>query len=410
MTTSLMLEHVAAFASQVRTCLRDLSPEQVEELTGGLEADLAEAIADADGRPVTGEVPVTAPGPGTKDAEGVYGPAVDTTVIDLAARFGTPETYAAELRSAAGLPPALAKPEDQRGLKGAIARGSARLQGTLSGAESTKPGPKWAALLEQAYAIGPLWTSALILLFGTLALSIFAEVDWLIAAVIGGGLIVLCCVLTFWSQDGTWSPEGGVRSTGQYLNVLAVIVFLPILGTASERAPNDVYYDDAIGYVSYNGDGDLGLPIGTSSALYVGGERATNLFVYGPDGKFIDGARIVDQDGRPVQLSPTGSLWDPDAELSMFWEPRVDAAGTDVWNAYPLGFWTSRMANWDGDEDKWVLPDGVNVRPLSPPIPSLNELGITPADSPIEAEIPVDRAPSINEVEPDGDLSASPGS
>ena len=64
---------VHEYVERVRAALADLPPEDLDELTGGLEADLREQA---------GELP---PGP------------------DLAAAFGAPTAYA-ELRAAAGLP------------------------------------------------------------------------------------------------------------------------------------------------------------------------------------------------------------------------------------------------------------------------------------------------------------------
>ncbi len=44
--------------------------------------------------------------------------------------------------------------------------------------------------------------------------------------------------------------------------------------------------------------------------VIAGGERATNLFVYGADGEPVDGAQVVDQDGRAVATEPHGGdLW-----------------------------------------------------------------------------------------------------
>ncbi|RMI02417.1 HAAS signaling domain-containing protein, partial [Cellulomonas triticagri] len=70
---------VADYAAEVRTHLADLPQDQVDDLTDGLEADLADALADPTGRPA--DMP-----PG------------------LTARFGAPAEYARELRAAAGLP------------------------------------------------------------------------------------------------------------------------------------------------------------------------------------------------------------------------------------------------------------------------------------------------------------------
>ncbi|MFP3714969.1 hypothetical protein [Puerhibacterium sp. TATVAM-FAB25] len=47
MTTGNLLDaHVRGYAQAVRLHLADLGPEVVEDLTDGLEADLAEALAD----------------------------------------------------------------------------------------------------------------------------------------------------------------------------------------------------------------------------------------------------------------------------------------------------------------------------------------------------------------------------
>ena len=66
-------DDVGAYVAAVRARLDDLAPEEVEELTGGLEADLAEALAGFDETPRQ--------------------------------RFGDPAAYADELRAAADLPP-----------------------------------------------------------------------------------------------------------------------------------------------------------------------------------------------------------------------------------------------------------------------------------------------------------------
>ena len=63
---------VAAYVREVRAELVDLPAEDVDDITGGMEADLSELAAESGG--------------------------------DLVGRLGSPSQYAAELRSAAGLP------------------------------------------------------------------------------------------------------------------------------------------------------------------------------------------------------------------------------------------------------------------------------------------------------------------
>lgn len=99
---AVILDQVRRYAAEVRAHLADLSPEQVDDLTDGLEADLAEALADMPGAlrplPEGGDLP--------------DGGA--TTLLDVAARFGPAAGYAAELRSAAGLDPAAPGPRPRR--------------------------------------------------------------------------------------------------------------------------------------------------------------------------------------------------------------------------------------------------------------------------------------------------------
>ena len=69
MTTSTVTPEIVEFAQGVRAALADLPAEEVDDLTEGLEADLAEAYAE-----------------------------------DLQRELPDPAAYATELRAAAGLP------------------------------------------------------------------------------------------------------------------------------------------------------------------------------------------------------------------------------------------------------------------------------------------------------------------
>src|SRR3954468_23529740 len=68
-TSTLASPAVAEFATAVRSALSDLAPDEIDELTDGLEADLTDRLSDTD-----------------------------------AAELGDPLAYAEELRAAAGLP------------------------------------------------------------------------------------------------------------------------------------------------------------------------------------------------------------------------------------------------------------------------------------------------------------------
>ena len=87
---------VSAYVREVRAELADLPAEDVDDLTGGMEADLSELAAESGG--------------------------------DLIGRLGSPRLYAAELRAAAGLPERVVGKDRQRGsLGGAAARARASL-------------------------------------------------------------------------------------------------------------------------------------------------------------------------------------------------------------------------------------------------------------------------------------------
>ena len=79
-----LVDCVAAYVREVRAELTDLPAEDVDDLTGGMEADLSELAAESGG--------------------------------DLIGRLGSPRLYAAELRAAAGLPERVAGKGRQYGL------------------------------------------------------------------------------------------------------------------------------------------------------------------------------------------------------------------------------------------------------------------------------------------------------
>src|SRR3954464_4940069 len=68
-TSTLASPAVAEFAAAVRAALTDLAPDEIDELTDGLEADLTDRLSDTD-----------------------------------ATELGDPRAYAEELRAAAGVP------------------------------------------------------------------------------------------------------------------------------------------------------------------------------------------------------------------------------------------------------------------------------------------------------------------
>ena len=370
MTTAVLINHVGAYAAAVRRHLGDLSPEQVEDLTDGLEADLAEALDDPT-RPITGEIPV-ATGPGSIPPSGDAptqkisvgaGPGV-TSVLDLTARFGSPEAYAEELRSAAGLPPALPTGSHRR-RRNPLAALRASSDGLVDGIVSHR---RWPAVRDFLVSLRPVWWVAR-------GWALFFVVASITGIPFGLGprgfvaflLFVAVVVVSVQHGRGMWSPPERFAGAVTVLNVLAIVV-LPFAASAADGRDGG-YVDQAYGVESS----------AVADGVYIDGEPVQNLFVYGPDGLPVDGARILDEDLRPVVVASPDGLYDASSGVSRYWEPREDAQGREVWNAFPLATFGAAEGEWDEDAGRWVLDEGARVVPPAPPVDRLSPLALSPA-------------------------------
>ncbi|WP_420114576.1 hypothetical protein [Pseudactinotalea sp.] len=300
MTTLAPPPAVTAYANAVRDHLAGLDAETLDELTGGLEADLAEALSER--LPDDGAAP------------------------DLAAVtsvFGSPGLYADELRSAAGveLPPEPGARTRPR-LRDVVGR--ARVDAVTT----------WAALRERhgwlrwgtdfLVSLRPAWwllrAWVLFHLFTGLRNPFFGSgADKLL-------LLGLVVVSVLWGQKRIGQRRWW-RRLGLLATTLAIVATLPILIGAYNRTVYSGWSDGA-----YN----QGFSDGQSVAMQHGGlsGELTNLFVYGADGQPVVNAQIVDQHGNPVVLnSPsTGRPW---AEWSG-WEWGGEAVPVPVLEDTPL--------------------------------------------------------------------------
>jgi hypothetical protein len=152
MRTETLVRYVSECAHQVRARLSDLAFEQIDDLTDGLEADLIEALEDPDGPGITGEVPAVAvdatPSGGNEPAD------FDEeakAIRSLTERFGSPGSYAEELRSAAGLPAPERVSNALVGTRRRAAERVARIRGRVTRA------PWWPTFRDFCVAIRPVW-------------------------------------------------------------------------------------------------------------------------------------------------------------------------------------------------------------------------------------------------------------
>ncbi|WP_229054998.1 hypothetical protein [Aeromicrobium sp. Leaf350] len=276
MTTTVPTE-IASFAASVRAALADLPAEEVEELTEGLEADLAEAFRE-----------------------------------DLARELGDPEVYAVELRTAAGLP--APEPTSRRSSVVDKVRDLGRDTRSL-----VSDHPVLERTVDFVVSLRPAWWllrawAAWVLVGGVLGT--------------GGGLGSLVVLVLFAIGSvalglGRW--PGWVTGIIVAGNVAAAVVVLAMLAYLPSSFGSS--YTDGDSYAS----ADL-------TGVYLDGQQVTNIFAYGADGQPLSDVQLFDQDGRPLATSVPGGngCLDPDCVDLGLWAPMTLVTGQPAYNVYPM--------------------------------------------------------------------------
>lgn len=331
MNTTTVSAEIAHFAQQVRAELADLSADDLDDLTDGLEADLAESLEE-----------------------------------DPTRELSDPVAYAIELRTAAGLPP---EPEPGRGLRGAV-------RGMTSGMRSTREQvvtslrdhPMTAGMLGFAEALRPTWW----VLRAWVAY-------WLLAAFFGSeaGLapqdlwwLVLLAFIVISVQLGRrrWRAKG-VPTLVLIGNVVAVFAVLPALASAS----------------SWNDGSDFAateVQMMSGSGTMMNGRPVTNIYAYDAEGKPLKDVRLFDQDGAPIVPHRENDPFYPDCpDVScdegggfLPQERRLET-GEPAQNVYPLRM--QRMIYNDAGE---LVPDQARQQAQKPPFLKVPE--VDQAESP----------------------------
>lgn len=366
--------HVHAYAQQVRAHLADLRPEQVEELTDGLEADLAEAVVDAPGalprRGAAAPVPDGGPaGPAVAHDPGArVDGSLDDTSLDLVAFFGPPAEYAAELRAAAGLPPAAA-PGGARRPRIGVRGGLLVLGGILSSGwrslwRPVTSTPQWASVLDFLRTLTPAWWILRGWVVATLLLALLGGYQVaLLPRDLSARVVVLAAVVVSvqWGR-GRWLPTAWLPKVVRPLSVAAAVAAVPtvLYVTAASASVSVSGWDD--GYqqgwadasggthqVSYGGPSGPG-----GDGVWVDGTQVSNLFVYDAAGDPVRDVQIFDDRGRQVRtVTEEGAYgpWSvPDVEGTWYFQPTLSTDGRERWNVYPLRAVTEEDVEYaDGD-------------------------------------------------------------
>lgn len=242
--TSLTDININAFAEAVRAELADLTKREIQELTDGLEADLAEKFAE----------------------EGA----------DFST--GSAAEYAAELREAAGV---TAKPAKRKAFSS-----TDLMQNIQDWFRKTKFGT---AILDFGISVRPVWWV------------LRAFVAWFIFSVLfydlNGGAIFLPVLIFLSIQWGRkkWFTGRFFTSLLLPLNVLALVLLLPTQQMLLVKVNN--YANAELLLSSMPG----------SDGLRYNGEVVSELKAFDADGKQISEATFKDQSGREIETGELGA-------------------------------------------------------------------------------------------------------
>ncbi|WP_313405065.1 hypothetical protein [Aeromicrobium sp.] len=315
MNATTLPAEIIAFANAVRAAMADLPADEVEELTEGLEADLAEAYAE-----------------------------------DLARELPDPAAYAAELRGAAGLP----TPDPGRGRVASIAAQFSEMGADVR--RSVRANPAAAATWDFLASLRPAWwivrAWAAFQCFGAFLgfegdlLPGASLVQWVLMLVLVAGSVFL-------GQRSWPGWARGLIGAGNAIAVVVVLVAVPQVPTHADIG-NAWSAADSWGYEDSMAAG----PDGTG--VWLNGNEVTNIFAYNARGDALDGVQLFDQDGQPLATSVPGGNgclvkdeWG-DCTTPGAWLPSQVETGASVWNVYPL-----RMTESSFEDPTTPLPGAV---------------------------------------------------
>lgn len=288
-TESTLAPEIVLFAAGVRAELSDLPTDEIDDLTDGLEADLAERRSD------------------TPDEA-----------------LGDPAVYAAELRAAAGHPPR-------------AARAHLGADGILPDLTSviTVLRSRWASFIERPLVAGtvsmivslrPVWWVFRGAVIGMLVQSWFSGGVALPFSLPAWLAMIAAVVVSVQIGRGRWVlPRIWLRRALVGVNVVLALA-APFLVASVVNTLNNMYF-------AYNYEQPADIPDG----LTHNGVNVSNIFAYDAEGNPIDRVQLYDQAGEPINLvGDPGAEWAIGAHDTLV-APIADVPGRPAWNVYPLG-------------------------------------------------------------------------
>ncbi|WP_248582269.1 hypothetical protein [Nocardioides sp. InS609-2] len=280
MNTASIAPEVAQFAEAVRARLADLTSDEREELAGGLEADLTDLVEE----------------------RGVEA-------------LGDPVVYAEELRTAAGLSPAMGQVRIKKAAGETVAGWLDAAHDRWDRAVTGLPGSPW----EFVVSLQPAWwvlrayvavQSIDLLMVGSWQMGWVPTLDGL-----GVPLLLLAVALSVQiGRSKLWPGSPGVvaRVVLLGLNLFAVCMVFPVFGSL----PNATWAQIDSGYT------DTAYSTGITS----NGSDVSNIYPYDADGQPLTGIQLFDQYGAPLKVDEYAAPWT---------YPWSNVNG-EVWNTFPM--------------------------------------------------------------------------
>ncbi|MEO6116468.1 MAG: hypothetical protein ABIP33_08800 [Pseudolysinimonas sp.] len=292
------LPAISEFAAAVRAALSDLSPDEVDDLTDGLEADLTDRLAESDGQD--------------------------------ASDLGDPAAYAEELRTAAGMPhrPALSHTGSTtwQGVVEALREAPREVAATFR--EFGAAHPSLARLRDFAVSLRPLWWLFRALVVTWLVVNVATPGWW---QPINGFTIVVgiaALVLSVQFGRGKWLPFAWMRGVLLALNIILILA-APFIVGALGNAVNDGAYAQ-----SYPDESTVDQ---SGSGLTENGSQVSNIFAYDAQGTPLMNVQLFDQDGKPLDLTgDPNAPYGGSSDGSTVTVPNDAVTGRPGWNVFPL--------------------------------------------------------------------------
>jgi hypothetical protein len=321
---------VVEFLTRVRAHLADLTEEERDELLDGLEADLSEQRSERG-----------------------------------AAALPDPASYAAELRSAAGLP------------VGKTSRATtvhARTVGTQLAAAPDTLRAHWLALTQRndltrrswtfieavrpAWWVLRAWVAVTLLDSASGGWEFVTVVPSLGVALLGPALLGAAIWVSVLIGQGRLWPGSGpnrtllARLTLVGLNAFAVLVPFTFHYAGSHPEVYQSYPRTVRATDSAN-----------AQVLRIGPDVIRNIYAYDADGKPLQGVQLFDQAGRPVAVAPFSSMGQgADRQVTCPWMNGT----TQLFNVFPLPERAQRHGTCVGTVDPTkVGPQGFHEPPLA---------------------------------------------